>query len=62
MAGVKVDADLRANGFPQTLESVHIIYAEAGVQLKGDLGHAIIPGDLYEILPVGDQYLVPLVF
>ena len=61
MAGVEIGADLRADGGAQALERLAVVAHEAGVQLQGNLRHAVLPGEGDEALPVGDQHLIPLV-
>ena len=59
--GVEVRADHVAHRLAQAKQRCGIVYAEAGVHLKGDLGDAMLLGKGGGLLPIGNQNLVPLV-
>ena len=62
MTGVQVGSDFRSHSLPQLQQRMGVVHAEAGVQLQGDFIHAVGLGKCGKVLPVGDQYLVPLPF
>ena len=60
VAGIEVHADHRADGIAQTNERLRIVDHLAAVVLECDLLNAVGLSQLDRLLPVRDQYLVPL--
>ena len=60
MAGIEVHADHRADCIAQTNERLRIVDHLAAVVLECDLLNAVGLGKLDRLLPVRDQYLIPL--
>ena len=59
--GVNGRADGIAHRLTQAEQRCGVVNAEAGVHLKGDLGHAMLLGKCGGLFPIGDQNLVPLI-
>ena len=62
MRRIQIHADHRADRVAQADERLRIVDHLAAMVFQGDLLDAVLAGQLYGLLPVRDQYLIPLPF